>query len=164
MFLYLFFQKLKYWLKAKNLHGVHSPFVYHFNEKILNRPCSANNQARFPFWEQMKLNSKQSIILDRISTCYRINTVHFLDQRFEISAEKDAGQLLLFTDLSQIPKINNSADIVVFIGPYASKETNVAWQNLIKDSKTPLSIDVFELGILFFREEFLVKQHFVLKC
>lgn len=164
MFLYLFFQKLKYRLKAKNLHGVHSPFVYHFNEKILNGPWSENKLDRFPFWEQMKLNPKQSTILDRIITFYRINTVHFLDQRFEIATGKDAGRLLVFTDLSQIPLINNSADIVVVISPYATEEKNVAWQNLINDSKIPLSIDVFELGILFFREEFLVKQHFVLKC
>ena len=105
-----------------------------------------------------------STILNRISSFYRINTVHFLDQKFEIATDKDAGRLLVFTRLSQIPLINNSADIVVVISPYATKEKIVAWQNLYHDSQIPLSIDVFELGILFFRKEFLVKQHFVLKC
>jgi predicted O-methyltransferase YrrM len=34
--LYTAKQYLKYYFKAKNLHGVHSPFVYTFNEQVLN--------------------------------------------------------------------------------------------------------------------------------
>jgi predicted O-methyltransferase YrrM len=34
--LYIAKEYIKYRLRAKNLHGVHSPFVYHFNENVLN--------------------------------------------------------------------------------------------------------------------------------
>jgi predicted O-methyltransferase YrrM len=34
--LYTAKQYVKYLLRAKNLHGVHSPFVYEFNEQVLN--------------------------------------------------------------------------------------------------------------------------------
>jgi hypothetical protein len=109
------------------------------------------------------LNTKQSNILQRISDYYCIQSIHFLDQKVEMAREKNANRLLIYTDLSLIPLTSNIDDIIVLISPYATQANRIAWQKLIKASHVPLSIDVFELGILFFRKEFLVKQHFVLR-
>lgn len=37
------------------------------------------------------------------------------------------------------------------------------WNNLAADERVRLSIDIYSRGLLFFREEFKEKQHFVLK-
>lgn len=163
MFSFLFVQKIKYRLRAKNLHGVHSPFVYQFNERVLNEASSAQNSSHFPYAAQLGLNTKQSSVLQRMSDYYCIQSIHILDQKVEMAREKNANRLLIYTDLSLIPLTSNIHDIVVLISPYATQENRIAWQKLIKASHVPLSIDVFELGILFFRKEFLVKQHFVLR-
>lgn len=163
MFSCLFLQKFIYRLRAKNLHGVHSPFVYQFNERVLNEALSAQNSSRFPFAAQLGLNAKQSNILQRMSDYYCIQSIHFLDQKVEMAREKNANRLLIYTDLSLIPLTSNIDDIIVLISPYATQANRIAWQQLIKASHVPLSIDIFELGILFFRKDFLVKQHFVLR-
>jgi predicted O-methyltransferase YrrM len=46
---------LKYLLKAKNLHGVHSPFVYNFNEAVLN------DNRHFYAYEQIQSLRKKLI-------------------------------------------------------------------------------------------------------
>jgi hypothetical protein len=161
--LYLFLQKIKYRLRAKNLHGVHSPFVYQFNEQVLNGHYCAQKSSHYLFSVQLGLNQKQSNILHKIIDFYGIQSIHFLDQKVEMASGKDANRLLIFTDSRLIPIYNNTDDIIVVVSPYATQEASVGWQQLIKTPHVPLSIDLFELGILFFRKEFLVKQHFVLR-
>lgn len=163
MSLFLFFQKLKYRLKAKNRHGIHSPFVYHFVEKILNGRWPDKELRSFPFWKQAKLTSKQSLILDRICSYYPIQTIHFLGETFEISTRQEGGRLLIYAESRQVELKVNPSDIIILLNPYSSKSQYINWQILKKEPEISLSIDICEMGILFFREEFLVKQHFTLR-
>lgn len=163
MSLFLFFQKLKYRLEAKNRHGIHSPFVYHFVEKILNGRWPDKELRYFPFWKQAKLTSKQSLILDRIYSYYPIQTIHFLGETFEISTRQEGGRLLIYAESRQVELKVNPSDIIILLNPYSSKSQYINWQILKKEPEISLSIDICEMGILFFREEFLVKQHFTLR-
>lgn len=162
MSLYLFFQKIKYQLCAKNRHGIHSPFVYHFVEKILNDRWPNKDIRCFPFWKQANLSSKQSLILDRICSYYPIHSIHFLEEIFEISTHKEGGRLLIYKEPKQVELNINQNDIVIILNPYSSTSQYLNWETLKKEPKISLSIDIYEMGILFFREEFLVKQHFLL--
>lgn len=53
-------------------------------------------------------------------------------------------------------------DIVVFDDINWTKKMNEAWQEIYKNKKVRLSIDIYKLGILFFREEQLAKEHHIL--
>lgn len=54
-------------------------------------------------------------------------------------------------------------DIVLVYGLHDSAANEVLWQRLHSDPRLTLSMDVFAAGLLFSREEFKVKQHFVLR-
>lgn len=53
-------------------------------------------------------------------------------------------------------------DIVIFDDINWTKEMNEAWQEIHKNEKVRLSIDLYKLGIIFFREEQLAKEHHIL--
>ncbi|MCZ2458073.1 MAG: class I SAM-dependent methyltransferase [Chitinophagales bacterium] len=58
-----------------------------------------------------------------------------------------------------LPKCNNSS-ILIMDDIHWSKEMEEAWDHCRKNDRITLSIDLFFLGILFFRPEILEKQHF----
>lgn len=60
-----------------------------------------------------------------------------------------------------LEKIHNNT-IFVFDDIYWSEGMTTAWENIKKNNKVTVTIDVFELGIVFFRKE-LPKQDFVIK-
>jgi predicted O-methyltransferase YrrM len=53
--------------------------------------------------------------------------------------------------------------IVVFDDIHWSAEMEKAWQQVIADSRITLSIDLFFIGLVFFRKDFKVKQDFVIR-
>ena len=53
--------------------------------------------------------------------------------------------------------------IVVFDDIHWSKEMEQAWQQVVADPRVTLSIDLFFIGVVFFRNEFKVKQHFSIR-
>lgn len=163
MAFYLFFQRIKYWLVAKNRHGVHSPFVYTFIEKILNGRWPEKDFNQFPYWKQSGFTSKQSIILDRICSYYDVQTIQLPGNQIEITNSNSGIRLLIYSGLNQIELNNHFSDIVIILNPYSSSVDYSDWRRLTTEPGITLSIDIFEMGIFFFRKEFLVKQHFILK-
>ena len=61
-----------------------------------------------------------------------------------------------------LPTINNNS-ILVFDDIHWSSEMEAAWENIKKDAAVSCSIDLFFIGIVFFRKEFKEKQHFVIR-
>jgi predicted O-methyltransferase YrrM len=55
--LFIVKQYIKYFFKAKNLHGIHSPFVYNFNEQVLN------DKRKFYAFEKIE-NLRQLLLQD----------------------------------------------------------------------------------------------------
>lgn len=163
MAFYTFFQRIKYWLIAKNRHGVHSPFVYDFVEKILNGRWPDKNFSQFPYWKQVGFTSKQSIILDRICSYYNIHSIHLPGNQIKIATNNSGIRLLIYSELKHIELNNHYSDIVVIINPYSSAVNYSDWRRLTTEPEITLSLDIFEMGICFFCKEFLAKQHFVLK-
>jgi predicted O-methyltransferase YrrM len=56
----------------------------------------------------------------------------------------------------------DEASILVFDDIYWSEEMKEAWEEIKKHEKVRLSIDLFRMGIVFFRKEQFVKEDFVL--
>jgi predicted O-methyltransferase YrrM len=61
-----------------------------------------------------------------------------------------------------LSKTNNNS-ILVFDDVHWSKEMEDAWEYIKQHSETTLSIDLFFIGIVFFRQEQLEKQHFTIR-
>lgn len=56
----------------------------------------------------------------------------------------------------------NEQSILVFDDIYWSNEMHEAWEEIKKHEKVRLSIDLFRMGLVFFRKEQLTKEDFVL--
>ncbi|HEX6169662.1 MAG TPA: class I SAM-dependent methyltransferase, partial [Chitinophagaceae bacterium] len=61
-----------------------------------------------------------------------------------------------------LAKTNNDS-ILVFDDIHWSSEMEAAWEKIKKDSAVTCSIDLFFIGIVFFRKEFKEKQHFAIR-
>jgi predicted O-methyltransferase YrrM len=72
---------------------------------------------------------------------------------------RKAPTLSYFT---QCLKYSNENSIFIFDDIHWSKEMNKAWNEIITHPDITCSIDLFQLGIVFFRKGML-KQHFVIK-
>jgi predicted O-methyltransferase YrrM len=64
---------------------------------------------------------------------------------------------------NMIAKKCNNDSIIMFDDIRWSDEMFEAWHEIINDSRVTLSFDLFRIGIVFFRKEQRVKEHFVLK-
>lgn len=61
-----------------------------------------------------------------------------------------------------LAKTNNDS-ILVFDDIHWSSEMEAAWETIKKDSAVTCSIDLFFIGIVFFKKEFKEKQHFAIR-
>jgi predicted O-methyltransferase YrrM len=52
--------------------------------------------------------------------------------------------------------------IIIIDDIHWSKEMNLAWQTIKQDESVSITIDLFELGLVFFKKD-IHKQHFVLR-
>ena len=57
----------------------------------------------------------------------------------------------------------NNGSILVFDDIHWSSEMEAAWEAIKNDAAVTCSIDLFFIGIVFFRKEFKAKQHFVIR-
>jgi predicted O-methyltransferase YrrM len=53
--------------------------------------------------------------------------------------------------------------ILIFDDIHWSKEMEQAWEEIKQDESVTLSIDLFFIGLIFFRKEQKIKQHFVIR-
>ncbi|MEX0636591.1 MAG: class I SAM-dependent methyltransferase, partial [Ferruginibacter sp.] len=53
--------------------------------------------------------------------------------------------------------------IIIFDDIHWSAEMEAAWETIKAHNSVTLSIDLFFIGIIFFKKEFKVKQHFILR-
>jgi len=61
-----------------------------------------------------------------------------------------------------LAKTNNNS-ILVFDDIHWSSEMEAAWETIKNNAAVTCSIDLFFIGIVFFRKEFKAKQHFVIR-
>ncbi|OJW82133.1 MAG: hypothetical protein BGO69_16185 [Bacteroidetes bacterium 46-16] len=131
MSLHALTEYIKYRLKAKTRHGVHSPFVYALVENVLRK------KSNTPLEERLK-------------SCLGMETIsggnNARDWKARLEGMRDANSILL------VPGIHKS--------PLHTQY----WNELVADKKVRLSIDLYQAGLLLFKDEFKEKQHFILKA
>jgi predicted O-methyltransferase YrrM len=61
-----------------------------------------------------------------------------------------------------LEKINNNS-VIIIDDIHWSDEMEQAWEIIKADAAVHLSIDLFFMGVVFFKEEFKIKQHFTIR-
>ena len=172
MTLYEAIQYLKYKWKAKGRHGTHSPFVYAFIEEVLMNAKSRealmkNIKHYFQFREILECAKTQDGMLTFLPASIGNLPEDSPRQR---SILKGFNRLYIFKPETTNPLIfkelllqMKAEDVLLIMPLYTTKDHNSQWEVIKNDQKVRLSMDLFDMGLLFFREEFKEKQAFALK-
>jgi hypothetical protein len=166
MTLHAFLEYIKYRWKARGRHGTHSPFVYAFVEDALQdrKRIELKELVEFP-----GLSERYILLLNKITAYYNLGKLKWLPDEDDTQDSFDA--LMLSPDkplqwealANKYFPILESDNVVFVLGIHKSVQHTRVWNRLREHQKVQMGIDLYEVGLLFFKREFKVKQHFVLK-
>jgi len=125
-------------LKARNAHGLHSPFVYELYTQIIN-PC-------------LHQSGELSALLTNELSNYKGKSV-----------EKNKFNVQIF-DITEfdIESLNLNFEDVLLIKNIRKPNNLARWNQLIENEKIVFSIELYEMCLLFFNP-IAPKQHFIFK-
>lgn len=167
MSFHAFFEFLKYKWRARGRHGTHSPFVYDFVEQVLQNK-DVLDKAYIVSYRAIPL--KYENLLSRVAQRYRYNTVVNLSQELK-DGQVHKTDLLVMSEaepekwMEQYRNYVNQMDkngAIAVPGIHKTVAHSLAWKKLCGDNEVRMSLDMYGVGLLLFREEFKEKQHFIL--
>ncbi|MDA3906323.1 MAG: hypothetical protein PF484_09635 [Bacteroidales bacterium] len=189
MFCFKQLEKIIFWWKAKNAHGLHSPFVFNFYNTIKKQWRS----NKLPSDKPNGFSKKESSIILAIIQYFKPNRVLLLSGAEQIqsgllsfisndvivlekninnlSADALKFDLIIISNLliisekklfNKLSHLVNSESVVIIPHIHASMVSIKRWKTMIKENHIRVSIDMFFIGILLFRSE-STKQDFQLR-
>lgn len=165
MTFYSAIQYLKYSIRAKGRHGIHSPFVYAFIEQVLRRKPLPPLLITDTSVLEGHCNTLQKGIIEKIAR-------YIGARKITTSVEGIANNECLLITATPEHWLSQLAGIEDEIAPYAAvivpnihhtPAHTAAWQQIKSRNSVRLSIDLFDIGLLLFRKEFKEKQDFTLR-
>jgi predicted O-methyltransferase YrrM len=112
-------------------------------------------------FQSLQLSSIQQVVGNFDDTLPGIlNTVSPLDLVFIDGNHRYEPTLRYFNQI--LPHLN-ATSVVIFDDIHWSQEMEQAWAAVKEHSAVQLSVDLFFIGLVFFREDFKVKQHFTIR-
>lgn len=150
---------VKYLVVASNGkgHGIHSPFVFDFIVQVLNKfkNSSPDLEMQIPSFGN-HFSRKYQKMVKRITTyysSYHVRCFHLYDAEQEVDFSKSGKTI----------EQGDEKDIFVCTGLRTSRHTEKLWEEIKKNEKVTCSIDLFFVGVLFFKKDFKEKLDFVIR-
>ena len=166
------YKYFNYYFNASNGkgHGVHSPFVFNFISSILNskelskEAASANKYLALV--NRMIDFYKPAVVIEIEASSNQVQALKEIDGSeaiglFYLKQNKNAADLMIYFNAA-IKKVNTQS-ILIFDGIYESKEMEANWEKIKIHNDVKLTIDLYKLGIVFFRQEQLEKENFTIR-
>lgn len=181
---------LNFLVHSTNQHGVHSPFVYNLitrclydrsqkerkkevyqlikKQKIdINPKLAAFINRLIPFLSYQNAYASEGYTKDLNSILQLQNNItpHTTLQRegidifYSTLKNKDAA---IDQDISMIQKHKHNDTVWIINHIHEAKDQEEIWNQIKEDTNTKVSIDLFHLGLVFFRKE-QAKEHFVIR-
>jgi hypothetical protein len=150
--------------KAKGRHGTHSPFVYALTEDVLlAEKTNSDPPALFTSYSPAYARLLSAII---IYLGYRnIRTVmpgERPDGNYDALLLPHTPEQWEAMISSAIGCVNNDG-MAVITGIHNDTVSSAAWARVCGMSGVTMSIDLYGIGLLLFKEEFKERQHFIMK-
>jgi hypothetical protein len=167
------YKYFNYYLNASNGkgHGVHSPFVFNFISSILNNKelseeaASANKyhalvNRMINFYKPVVVMELEATPSNKANVLEGIENTETIGL-FYLKQNKNAADLMIYFNAA-IKKVNTQS-ILIFDGIHESKEMEANWEKIKIHYEVKLTIDLYKLGIVFFRQEQLEKENFTIR-
>jgi len=169
MGLHAFLEYLKYKWKAKSRHGVHSPFVYDLIYHVLldHGPIDRAYIIAYP-----SLALHYENLISRIAAYYKYKVILRLPMEKENTQVPINADLLVFNDaaplrwtgeMNKYTHLLKNESAVAITGIHNTPAHTAEWNKLCLNAPVTMSIDLYGVGLLFFKQEFKEQQHFILK-
>lgn len=164
--------RINYKLFSNSLHGTHSPFVYRFLEEVVYKTMPIDSDKVYLNYSFSSTKKYNELFL-RMIQYFNISSIletHNISEKEIIETIKKVSsiEVMIFdasknhSDLYEhsLTKINECS-IFVFDGIRSSDNKLNFWKNIQSDKRAIVTIDLFEIGIVFFRtkqpkENFLI--------
>ncbi len=184
------FSKIKFLWQAKNAHGLHSPFVFDFyssikkkskrvklpieKSKIFNKKESRILLAMIQHIKPVNalvLSNEEQIESNWFIKCLHESNVFFAQSISILPKTPSRFDLIILSNpliinskeqYGKLFSIISNQSVVIIPHIHASKDSIKQWEFLIKEKSVSVSMDLFFIGLLFFRKE-STKQDFKLR-
>jgi len=167
------YKYFNYYLNASNGkgHGVHSPFVFSFITSVLNsKEFSQENDnadkyralvnSMISFYKPIALMELELNPLNKANVLEEIEKAKTISLLY-LKQNKNTSDLMLYFNAA-IKKVNTHS-ILIFENIHNSKEMEASWEQIKMHKEVKLTIDLYKLGIVFFRQEQLEKENFTIR-
>ncbi len=131
--------RLQYFLHAKTLYNIHSPFVFNLYREVLFAKVNAL-RSDLP----SSFSHRSSDLVFKLQDYYRLSRISIVDDCILLHNQSTIGSVL------------------VVDGPHQSSAAENKWEQLCADPFYRVSIDLFDVGLLFSFSH-LAPQHFILR-
>lgn len=155
---------IKYLIRSKNQHGIHSPFVFDFVTKGLYQKQKNHSKPNLNP-RSLELSQSEEKLLYKILNYFKIEDQ--IDELFNLTKTSIKNhKTLFFNNLNNLNtdslKTNSTVEMIIIRSIHQSKESEEKWQETINLESATVTMDLYYFGLLFFRKE-QRKEHFIIR-